>query len=213
MERINLQEGDSRDHLALALKAIRDGYVICAPGDGGYLLLSDAFSEFAVRSMHVLRGNDLGVAAQVLIHSAATLPGIAREISDEVLALAEKFWPGPLSLNLRPQRGLNWDLGDNNELDRLSVRVPISPFISTLLKESGPLASISAAPVGAPALVRLEDLSHYAESLTHAFDGGELVATAPSTVVEADLQAMTIIREGAISQTLLAEVAPALSQK
>jgi tRNA A37 threonylcarbamoyladenosine synthetase subunit TsaC/SUA5/YrdC len=75
MERINLLEGDIKDHVALAAKGIRDGYVICAPLEHGYVFLADAFSEFAVRAMHVLRGDALGVAAQVLIHSHETITG------------------------------------------------------------------------------------------------------------------------------------------
>lgn len=211
MERIDLRVGDIRDHVAPALKAIRDGYVICVPGDNGYLLVADAFSEFAVRALHVVRGDELGIAAQVLIHSQATLSGIAREITEDIEKLGEKFWPGPLSLNLRPQRGLTWDLGDNNDLDRFSVRVPESQFLSSLLKESGPLASASASRAGEKAVLLLEDLPDYGQAVALVFDGGELVGGETSTIVQGDSNGVTIIREGAISHTLLAEVAPAIS--
>jgi tRNA A37 threonylcarbamoyladenosine synthetase subunit TsaC/SUA5/YrdC len=148
MERVNLREGELTDHVALGLKGIRDGYIICAPLENGYVFLADAFSEFAVRAMHVLRGDDLGVKAQVLIHSSATLSGLTRNITDDVRALADAFWPGPLSLNLNPSMGLNWNLGDNNSLDLFSVRAPEASFVSALLKESGPLAVASAARKG-----------------------------------------------------------------
>lgn len=213
MERINLSEGDIRDHLALALKAIRDGYVICLPGDNGYLLVADAFSEFAVRALHVARGDELGVSAQVLIHSPSTLSGIAREVTEDIEKLVEKFWPGPLSLNLRPQRGLTWDLGDNNDLDRFSVRVPEAQFLSSLLKESGPLASASAARAGEKAVLLAENLPDYGQAIALIFDGGALVGGELSTIIQGDSRGVTIIREGAISHTLLAEVAPAISLK
>lgn len=213
MERIDLHQGDIREHVALALKAIRDGYVICVPGDNGYLLLADAFSEFAVRAMHVVRGDELGVSAQVLIHSPSTLSGIAREVTEDIEKLAEKFWPGPLSLNLRPQRGLTWDLGDNNDLDRFSVRVPQSQFLSSLLKESGPLASSSASHAGGKAALSTEELPDFGQAVALIFDGGALVGSESTTVVQGDSSGVTIIREGAISHTLLSEVAPAISLK
>jgi tRNA threonylcarbamoyl adenosine modification protein (Sua5/YciO/YrdC/YwlC family) len=213
MERIDIKSGDLRDHIAHALKAIRDGYVICLPAENGYLLVADAFSEFAVRAMHVARGDELGVSAQVLIHSPSTLSGIAREITEDVERLAEKFWPGPLSLNLRPQRGLTWDLGDNNDLDRFSVRVPQSEFLSSLLRESGPLASASASRAGEKAIILVDDLPDFGQAVALIFDGGTLLSGEPTTIVQADASEVTIIREGAISHMLLAEVAPAISLK
>jgi tRNA threonylcarbamoyl adenosine modification protein (Sua5/YciO/YrdC/YwlC family) len=211
MERVNLLEGEFADHVALGLKGIRDGYIICAPLENGYVFLADAFSEFAVRAMHVLRGDDLGVKAQVLIHSDATLSGLARGITDDVRALTDAFWPGPLSLNLQPGMGLNWNLGDNNSLDLFSVRAPQAPFVSTLLKESGPLAVASAARKGMKPALSTDRIFVLESGLAAMFDGGELPAGTPTTIVQADLDGLTIIREGAISREQLAAVVPALS--
>ncbi len=213
MKRINLFEGDINNHIALGLKAIRDGYIICAPAEHGYLLLADAFSEFAVRAMHVKRGDPLGVAAQVLIHSGEAINGIARDLTEETRSLMDAFWPGLISFNVRPQRGLRWDLGDDNTLDRLSVRVPESPFIAALLKESGPLAVASAAPAGEKPLLKLDSTSEFESELALIFDGGELAQGPATTVIESDSRAMTIIREGAISRAQLAAVVPALSSE
>jgi tRNA threonylcarbamoyl adenosine modification protein (Sua5/YciO/YrdC/YwlC family) len=211
MERVNLLEGELADHVALGLKGIRDGYIICAPLENGYVFLADAFSEFAVRAMHVLRGDDLGVKAQVLIHSGSTLSGLSRHITDEVQALVDAFWPGPLSLNLQPGMGLNWNLGDNNSLDLISVRAPEATFVSALLKESGPLAVASAARKGMKPALSTDRIFVLESGLAVMFDGGELPAGAPTTIVQSDIDGMTIIREGALSREQLAAVVPALS--
>lgn len=211
MERVNLLEGELADHVALALKGIRDGYVICAPLENGYVFLADAFSEFAVQAMHVLRGDDLGVKAQVLIHSGETLSGLSRHITDEVRALTDAFWPGPLSLNLHPSMGLTWDLGDNNALDLFSVRAPQAPFVSALLKESGPLAVASAARKGMKPALSTDRIFVLESGIAAMFDGGELPAGSPTTVIQFDIDGMTIIREGAITREQLAAVVPALS--
>ncbi len=100
------------EHVGIASKCIRDGFVIITPHENGYVYLCDAFSEDSVRAMHVLRGDALGVASQVLIASHVQIEGIARDITEDARALMKAFWPGALSLTLRPQLGLNWDLGD-----------------------------------------------------------------------------------------------------
>ena len=88
MERISLSEGSYEDHLQVALKGIKDGYVICAPLEHAYVYLADAFFPDAVRAMNVLRGANLGVAAQVLIHSADTITGLSRGAAVGIIFLA-----------------------------------------------------------------------------------------------------------------------------
>lgn len=223
MERVNLLDGDLKDPatpisqlqqaeaIALGVKAIRDGYVIAAPLEHGYVYLADAFSEFAVRTMHVLRGDALGVAAQVLIHSGETINGLAREVTEDARALMSQFWPGLISFNLRPNTGLRWDLGDNQALDRFSVRVPNSPFITALLRETGPLAVASAARAGEKPVLTTALIPALESDLAVIFDGGELAQGPLTTIIESDINTLTIIREGAISREQLATVVPALS--
>lgn len=202
---------DFAEHLLLAAKGIRDGFVICVPLENSYAFMVDAFSEFGVRAMHVLRGDALGVAAQVMVTSTETVHGIAREVSDEAKALMEKFWPGPLSLNLRPNQGLNWNLGDNKELDEFSVRVPESAFIRALLKETGPLAVASAARVGQAPARSTDDIFVLESDLAVMIDMGALPEGAPTTIVEADPAALRVLRIGAIPLAELSEVVPSIS--
>ncbi len=213
MERINLLEGDIKDHVALAAKGIRDGYVICAPLEHGYVFRADAFSEFAVRAMHVLRGDALGVAAQVLIHSHETITGLSRDVTDDTRALMKEFWPGLISFNLRPSMGIRWNLGDNGSLDRFSVRVPDSEFVRALLKETGPLAIASAARVGQKPALNTDRIFVLESDLAVMCEAGELPAGPATTIVESDSAAMTIIREGAITREQLAAIVPALSDE
>ena len=108
----DINSGDIKEHIAKAVAALKDGYIIIAPLENSYALVADAFFHDAVRAMHVLRDDRLGIAAQVMVASAQSIDGIAREISSDARALMAEFWPGLLSLNLKPQLGLNWDLGE-----------------------------------------------------------------------------------------------------
>lgn len=96
---VNYDPSNPAEHVALAAKSIRDGYVIVTPHENGYVLLADAFSPDSVRAMHVLRGDALGVAAQVLIADSTQIAGVARDVTEHAQTLMEHFWPGPLSIS------------------------------------------------------------------------------------------------------------------
>ncbi len=204
----DVNEENRENCLHAALKAISDGYVIVAPMENGYALLADAFSHDAVRTLHVLRGDELGVAAQVLIPGIETLDGIAREVSDQARAFVQKFWPGPLSMNLRPQRGLNWDLGDMQELDHISVRVPACEFVLELLKKNGPLAMASAAKVGKAPILDPREIVYSEIEVPAIFIQGVITPGLPTTIIESDDTGSRIKREGAISVDEIIAVAP-----
>ena len=208
---IDLNSGSQSEHIAKAAAALKDGYVIVVPLENSYALVADAFFHDAVRSLHVLRGDALGVAAQVLISTPAAIDGIAREVSDSARALMEKFWPGLLSLNLKPQRGLNWDLGDGQQLDLISVRVPSADFILELTNVHGPIAVASAALAGKPAISDPAELNFTEVEVAAIFSAGILEQGPASTVVACDGDAPRIVRVGAISAEQITAITPAIS--
>jgi len=186
MATIDINSGAISEHLANAAAALKDGYVIVAPLENSYALVADAFFHDAVRALHVLRGDELGVSAQVMIGSSAAVDGIAREISEPVRKLINNFWPGQLSINLKPQRGLNWDLGDGQQLDSFSVRVPSADFILQLAKAHGPLAVASAAPAGNSPITDPFDLTFTELEVAAIFSVGSITQGPATTVVAGD---------------------------
>ncbi|CAB4366586.1 unannotated protein [freshwater metagenome] len=210
MPRIDLKQGEQKKHIARALKEIRAGYVIVAPLEHGYVYLADAFSPFAVRAMHVLRGDETGVVAQVLAHSLDTVKGISRAVSPVTQDLCNQFWPGLLSVTLKPSSVLNWDLGDDKELDLFNVRVPKSKFVRALLKESGPLAVASAAPAGDSPMLTINRAQVKDWNVAVVFDNGALKSGPRSTIIEADELTVRVVREGAISLAEMKKIAPAI---
>jgi len=199
MARHDLSQGELSEHVATAVAALKDGYVIVVPLEHSYALMADAFMHDSVRAMHVLRGDALGVAAQVAIANRDLIDGIARDVSTEARLLMQNFWPGLLSLNLKPQAGLNWDLGDGNTLDQISVRVPDSKFILEVLKKSGPVAIASAALVGSDAISDPADISYLDSDVAAIFTSGVLPKGGASTVIDLTGIRKRIVREGAIS--------------
>jgi tRNA threonylcarbamoyl adenosine modification protein (Sua5/YciO/YrdC/YwlC family) len=197
----DILQGDISEHVSVAVAALKDGFVIVAPLENSYALMADAFFHDAVRAMHVLRGDALGVAAQVAIANKGSIDGIARSISNDARILMDNFWPGALSINLKPQLGLSWDLGDANSLDQISVRVPASEFVLEILKKTGPLAIASAAAVGASPIQDGADLDFSDVEVAAVFTAGVLPQGAPSTVIEFTGAQGRIVREGAIPRS------------
>jgi len=211
-EIIELIESEFAAQVALGAKAIRDGYVIVAPLEYCYAYLCDAFSHDAVRTMHVMRGDALGVTAQVLISDATRATGIIRDSSADLQKLTDVFWPGLLSLTAKPQVALNWDLGDDRKLDLINIRVPAAEFARALTAEVGPLATASATLAGQPAINSIDDISIDGTHLALIFDGGLLPKGQPTTIVETTETGLKVGRIGAISQAQLAEVTPDISR-
>jgi L-threonylcarbamoyladenylate synthase len=199
VERVDITTGDREEHLARALKSIRDGYVIVVPLEHGYVYACDAFSHFAVRAMHVLRGDALGIVAQVIIPNAKTAQGLSRSMRAEVQELTNAFWPGLLSLNA-------WDLGDDQRLDQISLRMPQEGFVLDLMQQSGPLAITSITNNGLPTLLDVERFEN--SGVDVIFDGGHLPAGPRTTVINVSDDGMELVREGAISRKSLQEVSP-----
>ena len=183
---IDLKKGELSRHVNKAAKAIADGFIIVIPMEHSYAYVCDAFKQDAVRAMHVLRGDPLFTAAQVIVGSVKTTDGIIRETTPEIKALMKKFWPGMLSLNLRPQLGLSWDLGDNNQLDRVA----------------------SAARKGMAAPKSLSDVWVLESDVALKFDNGNLRKGPISTVIEADETGVRYLREGAISLAEIQAIVP-----
>ncbi len=219
---IDLKKGELTRHINKACKAITDGYIIAIPLEHSYVYVCDAFKADSVRAMHVLRGDPLFTAAQVLVASEKTAQGVVREITPEIAALMKKFWPGMLSMNLRPQTGLSWDLGDANHLDQVSIRVPKSKFAKALLAKSGPLAVASAGRadrssvlsfgsaqrVIRSAIKSISEIQVAESDLAFKFNNGALRNGPLSTVVEADETGVRVLRIGAISLEEILKIVP-----
>jgi tRNA threonylcarbamoyl adenosine modification protein (Sua5/YciO/YrdC/YwlC family) len=205
---IDLKKGELTRHVNKAAKAIADGHIIVVPMEHSYAYVCDAFRADTVRAMHVLRGDPLFTAAQVIVGSAQTAEGIVREITPEIKGLMKKFWPGMLSFNLRPQLGLSWDLGDNNQLDRVSVRIPKAKFAKALVSQTGPLAVASASRKGMPSPKALGDVMVLDSGVALKFDNGNLRKGPISTVIEADETGVRVLRVGAISLAEIQAIVP-----
>ena len=193
---VDLKKGQLARHVTRAVKAINDGYVIAVPMENGYAYVCDAFNHDAVRAMHVLREDEIGVKAQVLVRDFKMAEGISRNLDKRTIAAMKKFWPGKVTFQVLPSALINWDLGDNNELDEVAIRVPTAPFIKAILVKTGPLATASVAKSGQSVITASSEVP--TEGIEALYSNGKLRKGLPTTVVRTIAGAHKVLREGAV---------------
>src|SRR5690242_6016988 len=128
--------------LAAATTAIRAGELIVLPTDTVYGLGADAFDPAAVRRLLDAKGRGREMPPPVLVGSVATLDALASTVPSWARDLVEHYWPGPLTIVVREQSSLQWDLGETR--GTVAVRRPHDPVALELLGRTGPLAVTSA---------------------------------------------------------------------
>ncbi|PPL18806.1 L-threonylcarbamoyladenylate synthase [Microterricola pindariensis] len=200
--------------MRLARSAIGRGALVVMPTDTVYGIAADAFNPAAVQRLLEAKGRERSSPPPVLIPGIATLDALAAEVPQAVRDLIDAFWPGGLTVILRAQPSLSWDLGETR--GTVALRMPANPLALELLSETGPLAVSSANRTGMPAATgaaQAEDM--LGESVEVYLDGGESGADyeaigeragdLSSTIIDATTLgqpggALRIVRAGVISR-------------
>ena len=153
---------DSRESLAKAAAIIKRGGLVAFPTETVYGLGASATKGKAVASIFAAKGRPADNPLIVHLSSRNQLNLVAREVPDEAEFLADKFWPGPLSLVLQRSEYIPAEVSAG--LPTVAVRMPDHPVALALIDLAGvPLAAPSANKSGRPSPTSyrhvLEDLA------------------------------------------------------
>ena len=207
----NLKDSEFNEAVDTAVRYLKSGEVIIAAAEHGYVYLADAFDKDAVKAIHILRGDRTNVVAQVFIGDIKVLTGITAGLTQEQENLLNAFWPGLLSVTMKSQLALSWDLGDERRLGKVNVRLPNRKFLNAILLKTGPLAAASAALTGQSAILDLKKLSIYESDIGVVFDEGQLESGQLSTWIDISENEITVVRVGDISLEKLRSIVPTIS--
>lgn len=193
--------------LKAAVTATREGALVVLPTDTVYGLGCDAFDHAAVRDLLSVKGRGREMPPPVLISARTTLDALAAGVPDSGRTLAEKFWPGPLTLICREQQTLQWDLGETR--GTVALRMPDHPVALSLLARTGPLAVSSANRTGMAAATSAEEAEDMLGGSVEVYlDDGPVTRGVPSTIVDVTGPVPRLLRAGALSLDELRDVAP-----
>jgi L-threonylcarbamoyladenylate synthase len=185
--------------VAKAAEGVRAGKLVVLPTDTLYGVGADAFSPEAVRSLLEAKGRGRDVPPPVLVPDSRTVDGLATDVPAYARALMEEFWPGPLTVVLRAQPSLAWDLGDTG--GTVALRMPDHQVALELLAEVGPMAVSSANRHGHPSSrTVVEAASQLGPSVEFYLDGGPVAGGLASTIVDCTREEPVVLRLGALSE-------------
>lgn len=197
---------DREEDLRAAAHLLRDGALVAIPTETVYGLAADARNAEAVASIFTAKGRPADNPLIVHIASLNELDRLAAEVPPVARALAEAYWPGPLTMIFRKQD----DVPDavTAGLSTVAVRMPSHPVARRLIELSGcslaaPSANRSGSPSPTDARRVAEDMDGRIAAIV---DGGACQVGVESTVVSVHGDRVRLLRPGAVTVEMLQAV-------
>jgi release factor glutamine methyltransferase len=201
-------EAPSAEAINLAANALRDGGIVVFPTETVYGIGAMATSCIGPQEIIDIKMRPASKPLPWLVETEDALDVYGNEVPDYAHKLAEKFWPGPLSLVVHASKRVSKDFTDDR--GTVALRCPDHEVVQELIRAAGgPIITTSANTSGKHAPGSFDELEPrivHAADLT--LDGGETEHRIASTVVDCTGPEPVIIRDGAIPA---AEIAAAAS--
>jgi L-threonylcarbamoyladenylate synthase len=187
-----------------AAEALARGALVVLPTDTVYGVAARPDLPEATARVFAAKGRPRDLTLPVLVADAGAA-GLAGSLDGRALSLAQRFWPGPLTLVVpRTEASTPWDLGEGR--DTVGLRVPDHRWTRSLLEETGPLAVTSANLSGEPTPPDCDGVKEaLGDSVEVYVCDDPRPAGPPSTVLDLTGPEPRILRQGALDrETLLA---------
>lgn len=206
IEKITADKENNNRIIRAAAQIIRKGGLVAFPTETVYGLGGDAFDEKAAARIYEAKGRPSDNPLIVHISKVNDLERLCDEVPDMAYLLAEKFWPGPLTIIVRKNGHVPMSV--TGGLDTVAVRLPSHNIARKLIAESGtfiaaPSANLSGRPSPTTGEHVIEDLSGRIDMI---IDAGSIDIGLESTIVDLSEDVPVILRPGFITKKMLSEV-------
>ena len=188
-----------------AAEILRNGGLVAFPTETVYGLGANALNEEAAKKIYAAKGRPSDNPLIAHISCMEELPAIVKEIPEAGRKLAEKYWPGPLTM-IFPKKDIV-PYGTTGGLDTVAVRMPSDPVANCLIHLAGvPVAAPSANTSGRPSPTKAEHVIEDMDGkIEMVIDGGAVGIGVESTIVDVSSEVPTLLRPGAITIEMLRE--------
>jgi L-threonylcarbamoyladenylate synthase len=197
--------------VALAARALAEGSVVAIPTDTVYGLAVDPWRAGAVERLFALKQRPPEVALPILVGARDQVAVVAGRLTGAAASLADRYWPGPLTIVVPRADGFTVDVGGPPSAQgTVGVRWPDHPVVQQLCREHGPLAVTSANRHGSPPATTADQVGQAFPgplSVSVILDGGACRGV-PSTVVECRESEIRCLREGSIEWREISDSSP-----
>lgn len=192
-----------KEGINLAIKAIQNGNIIIFPTDTVYGIGCDPFNSDAIEKIYQIKKRQSNKFLPVLGYSKKILSEIV-DFSEKHEKIVSKFWPGPLTIITKVK---DEKIKKSLKLDnKIAVRVPKNDCALEILKKCKFLVGTSANISGQNSFVDPQKCSEQFNDVSIFVDGGKIISSGESTIIELDGNEIRIIREGEISKEEILKV-------
>ncbi len=194
---LNLSGWRDAEPVRIAVAALQQGAIVAYPTDTVYGLAADPRRPDAVARLFRAKQRTRDLAIPVIAADAAQVSRIGR-LSTIGATLAATFWPGPLTLVIDADPGLDPQLLGGR--DTVAVRVPRSLIGRGLARGLGyPVTATSANRSGVPVCRTAQEIvTMLGPDLSLILDGGPSASARPSTIVDVSQNVPVLIRDGVV---------------
>ena len=185
---------------------LKAGALVAFPTETVYGLGANALDEKAAAKIYAAKGRPSDNPLIIHIADMESLPRITEEIPEAAVKLADKFWPGPLTMVLKKSEEVPY--GTTGGLDTVAVRMPSHPIALEMIRHGGGyIAAPSANTSGRPSPTLAEHVADDMDGIIPMIlDGGAVGIGIESTIVDLTEGVPTILRPGFITKEMLEEV-------
>ncbi len=195
----------STEELKVAAELIKKGETVVFPTETVYGLGANALSADAVRKIFEAKGRPSDNPLIVHVSDVREIENFAAEIPQKAYILAEKFWPGPMTIILKKKPCIPDEVSAG--LDTVGIRVPENEIARNFISEckvpiAAPSANISGKPSPTSFRHVFEDMNGRVAGI---IKGGECSVGVESTVIDLTGEIPTVLRPGGVSLEQLRE--------
>ena len=194
------------EELKEAAGILRSGGLVAFPTETVYGLGGNALDEDAARKIYAAKGRPSDNPLIAHVSCVEEVAPLVKEIPEAGRKLMEAFWPGPLTMIFPKSEKVPY--GTTGGLDTVAIRMPDDPVANRLIALAGvPVAAPSANTSGRPSPTTADhvwqDMNGRIEMI---IDGGPVGIGVESTIVDVSSAVPAVLRPGAITMEMLAEV-------
>lgn len=181
-----------------AIEVLLKDDIIGFPTETVYGLAGNIFSEKAIQKIYAVKQRPSFNPLIVHLHSIHQLPIVAKNIPDLAFDVAEKCWPGPLTLILEKQEHISFSVTGGKKT--VAVRIPHHPMALDLLQKfNHPLVAPSANPFKAVSPTTAQQVfTYFKNDIPLILEGGACEKGVESTIIGFQNHRPVLFRHGAV---------------
>lgn len=198
MEIVKLKETGMEYAIEKAYHCLQNSGIIAYPADTIYGLGALYDREEAIKRIIKLKGRVETKGILLIAGSIDMIMRIVEGIPPELMTLAQRYWPGPLTILFKAKPEISGLLTGGT--GKIAIRIPGESFGLELVRRKGIIiTSTSVNPSGLPPATDAEEIKRYfPQGIDLLIDGGKLSGN-PSTIVEIEDGKIKILRKGAVT--------------